>query len=257
MKKPVKRLTTIVAATVLAVSLAGCTAADAARFERLCRSSGFNQCDLFFPGTGKPTPPPVDKGDGETPREKKVTVNASWAEPTRLHVTGTANLGDLEFQVKLGDKVLSRADAQVKEGRYIANLLVEGGYQRGMKLVVSDPADGEVLTNVSLEQGMVTDDEVHSANFRVVRPRLIAADRILLEGTARAFEAMFRVEVWSGDKQLAAKAVQASEGGPAFGWFSTEIVIEGGVPADAEVHYIIVSMKDGSHTVELSLPVER
>lgn len=98
-------------------------------------------------------------------------------------------------------------------------------------------------------------EQVWSQNFRVNGPRLLSDGKLFLEGTARAFEAVFRVEVWAGGKLLLAQPVQTTAGGPEFGRFEVTLTVPGGVPGGAEVRYQIPSMKDGSVTTELTLPV--
>lgn len=204
----------------------------------------------------------AEGGDGaaiKPPVNERVTVSAVWAEAERVEVTGKALIADIHFEVMLGDAVLAQADAQVKENAYIANLLVAGGVKPGMVLVVSNPDGGEVLDRIPLDTenrgGVIAEDEVWSDNFRVNKPLQVAADLVLVEGAARAFEATFKVEIWADDKKVAEDWVMAMDGAPNFGRFSHRIKVEGGVPSGAEARFILESAKDGSETVELTVPV--
>lgn len=196
------------------------------------------------------------------PALNTVTVATEWRTETLLHVAGQARVADLHFDVKAGDQVVARADAQVKDGEYIADISVAGGLTADMTLVVStvDPGGGRVLTTVPLSNapeagGIIAPAEVWSENFRVVKPRQVDANTILIAGKARAFEAMFRVEVWAEGRQLLAQPVQASAGAPDYGRFTEKLLVPGGVPDGAEVRFMTVSARDGSATAELSLPV--
>jgi len=119
------------------------------------------------------------------------------------------------------------------------------------------PLTGDVRVELTTDAGRfpVTNQEFWSDNFRVLRPSQAGADSIRITGAARAFEAVFVVQVWAGGRQLLQLPVQTSEGGPAYGAFSTVLTLPGGVPVGAAVHYLTESAKDGSLTLELSLPV--
>lgn len=95
--------------------------------------------NLLFPG-----------GDFEVgiPAIEEISYQLVWVGD-RLQISGKANVADLQFIVKLDGKVLGQADATVKEGEYIANVLVEGGRgQAGkMELLILDPATGRELVS--------------------------------------------------------------------------------------------------------------
>lgn len=80
----------------------------------------------------------------------ELSYDLTW-EGDRLQITGRAGVPDLQFQVLLDGKVIAQADTTVKEGVYIANILVEGGrYQAGkMELQIIDPISGSVLVTTS------------------------------------------------------------------------------------------------------------
>lgn len=88
---------------------------------------------------------------GNTPPGKvDLTFDLEWIGD-RLQISGKTALSDLRFVVKLYGKVLGQADVTVKDGYYIANVLVEGGRgQAGvMDLEIIDPANGWVLLTTS------------------------------------------------------------------------------------------------------------
>ncbi len=212
-------------------------------------------------------------GDGAKPQELQVqklepqasefTVQANWVNPMLLQVSGTAAVPDLHFELISGGNILAQADAQVKEGYYVGNLQVEPG-ARDMALVVTtvESGGGKELARAPVadapkDGGIVAPDEVWSDNFRVVKPVLLAPTMVLIEGKARAFEGVFQVQIVSGDRVLVTQSVRADEAAPNYGWFSTRILLKGGVPEDAVVKYQLESAKDGSITTELTLPMVR
>ncbi len=75
-----------------------------------------------------------------------LSYELSWSGTT-LQVTGNASIPDVSFAVLLDGQVIAQSDAQVKEGVYITNILVEGGaFQAGkLELQIIDPATGEIL----------------------------------------------------------------------------------------------------------------
>lgn len=79
----------------------------------------------------------------------ELSYDLSW-EGNRLQITGRAGVPDLQFAVLLDGKVIAQADTTVKEGVYIANVLVEGGPgQTGtLELQIIDPISGTVLVTV-------------------------------------------------------------------------------------------------------------
>ncbi|MDF2630452.1 MAG: hypothetical protein K0R39_4283 [Symbiobacteriaceae bacterium] len=72
----------------------------------------------------------------------------------RLEISGRAGVPDLQFQVLLDGKVIAQADTTVKEGHYIANVLVEGGQTQAgkLELQIIDPISGTVLATTSVGQ---------------------------------------------------------------------------------------------------------
>jgi hypothetical protein len=198
----------------------------------------------------------VTDGTGPASGPVKALISATWQNGNMLHVTGQATVADVHLAANVGGKVVAQAHAQVKDGRFEANLLVPSG-PVNLTLTVStvEPGGGKLIQTLKVTADVIARDEVWSTNFRVSRPVQTDADHILLEGTARAFEAVFRVEVWAGGRKIAGQTVQAAAGAPAFGRFSVSVQVPGGVPAGARVRYIIDSMKDGSSTTELALPV--
>ncbi|MFZ5814671.1 MAG: copper amine oxidase N-terminal domain-containing protein [Bacillota bacterium] len=85
-------------------------------------------------------------GEFEVPEPLDLSFHLSWSGTT-LQVTGKAGLPDLHFEILLDGRVVAQSDAQVKDGYYETNILVEGGaFQQGiLQLVISDPATGKVL----------------------------------------------------------------------------------------------------------------
>jgi|GEM_PF-6131457 len=92
-------------------------------------------------------PLPVDL-EPVDPQAVDLSYTLSWSGTT-LHVEGKASIPDVHFAVLLDDQVIAQSDAQVKEGVYLTNILVEGGaFQAGqLELQISDPATGEVLVS--------------------------------------------------------------------------------------------------------------
>ncbi|MFZ5825703.1 MAG: copper amine oxidase N-terminal domain-containing protein [Bacillota bacterium] len=86
----------------------------------------------------------------EVPSQADLTYNLRWSGEL-LEITGRASIPDLQFEIRLDGKVIAQSDAQVKDGAYITNILVEGGAaQTGkLELVISDPATGRVLVTTS------------------------------------------------------------------------------------------------------------
>lgn len=80
----------------------------------------------------------------------ELSYDLKW-EGNRLQITGRAGVPDLQFQVLLDGKVIAQADTTVKEGVYIANVLVEGGRNQvgKMELQIIDPISGTVLVTTS------------------------------------------------------------------------------------------------------------
>ena len=80
----------------------------------------------------------------------ELSYDLTW-EGDRLQITGRAGVPDLQFQVLLDGKVIAQADTTVKEGVYIANVLVEGGPDQAgkMELQIIDPISGTVLVTTS------------------------------------------------------------------------------------------------------------
>ncbi|HWI63974.1 MAG TPA: copper amine oxidase N-terminal domain-containing protein [Symbiobacteriaceae bacterium] len=69
-----------------------------------------------------------------------LTQDLQW-NGHRLQISGKSSLPDLQFQVLLDGKVIGEADATVKDGAYIANVLVEGGPEQAgkLELAILDP----------------------------------------------------------------------------------------------------------------------
>ncbi len=82
----------------------------------------------------------------------KVTIELQWREGNLLSMTGKAFHPDLHFEVHKGGEVIATGETQVKQGRFIANLLVPGGPQEGLTLVVTtvEPGGGQVLLEQSV-----------------------------------------------------------------------------------------------------------
>lgn len=91
------------------------------------------------------------EGAGEPLREA-LSVRTSWMEGNTLHVEGMALLfADLHFAAAADGKEAAAADAQVKEGHYVANLVIPEG-PMALTLTVSAPAPGgyTILDEVSV-----------------------------------------------------------------------------------------------------------
>jgi|GEM_PF-6471871 len=193
--------------------------------------------------------------------EQTLTVNAGWTEDGMVKVTGYAkNMADIHIEALLGgDAVISQADAQVKDGYFESNLIIPGGPTNlTLVFMTVDPVAPKVVHTVEIKApagDTQPKDEVWSANFRVKKPWLSDKSTVMIEGKARVFEGVFRIEVWAGGKMLAGQPVYAKAGAPAYGPFSVMVTIEGGVPAGAEVRYLVENMKDGGFTTELTVPV--
>lgn len=84
------------------------------------------------------------------PGQVDLSYNLRWSGST-LEITGKASIPDLHFAIRLDGVVIAQSDAQVKEGFYVTNILVEGGAEQTglLELVISDPATGSVLVTTS------------------------------------------------------------------------------------------------------------
>ncbi len=152
-----------------------------------------------------------------------------------------------EVRVRLDDTLLAPARLPTPVSAHAAGPTPgTAAPDTGAAAPVPSPAPAEIIPA----------DEAWSTNFRVTRPRQVSAAEVRLEGKARVFEGAFEVELWAGGRKLAWAPVQADEGGPAFGHFTHTLTVPGGVPAGAEVRFIVESAADGTRSVELTVPVE-
>lgn len=197
------------------------------------------------------------------PGPSQVEVNADfavalqWMDGEVLQLTGIAKVPDVSFAIVTGKRVVARADVQVKAGHFFGSIMVPGGHGKDLRLVATDPITGNLLGQVAIDRDIAM-GVLYSSNFRVTAVRQSGENTVRVEGRARAFEAAFVVEIRDAfGKLLVRQPVMADEGGPAFGRFSEEIAVPGGVPAGAEAWFLTESAKDGSLTVELVAPITR
>ncbi len=213
--------------------------------------SGQVRVNVQGPGTvGVPVPPKGDTAD-------QATAGVQWPEPGRLQIIGVAPVPDLHFDLRAGSSLIGQADSQVKAGRYVANIQAAGTGLANLELTVStvEPGGGKVLVRMPVGTNIPA-GETWSTNFRVAPVRQTDPDTVAITGGARAFEAVFQVEIRAGNRILTRETVQAAEGAPGYGSFTRNIKVPGGVPAGAEAWFILVSPKDGSDSVDLVLPVQ-
>lgn len=77
--------------------------------------------------------------------DETLKVKVEWIEGNILHVEGRAGFPDLHFEARVDGESVARADAQIKDGRYIANLIIDGG-PRALELEISAvEGDGYIL----------------------------------------------------------------------------------------------------------------
>lgn len=91
--------------------------------------------------------------DVPEPAAADLSYSLEWFGP-RLQITGKATVPDLQFKVLLDGKVIAEADTTVKEGQYIANVIVQGGRDQAgrMELQIVDPRTGGALATVPAVQ---------------------------------------------------------------------------------------------------------
>lgn len=89
---------------------------------------------------------PAYQFDVAEPAPAELSYSLEWFG-NRLQITGKAAVPDLQFKVLLDGKVIAEADTTVKEGQYIANVLVEGGREQAgrLELQIVDPRTGGAL----------------------------------------------------------------------------------------------------------------
>lgn len=207
------------------------------------------------PVTVAVTTPPKPQPQGPGPAAgAELTVGSRWAEPGRLELTGTSPYPDLSFVLKAGTTKLGQADVQVKNGRFIGNILATPPKSTPELTLSVQTPNGKELRSIPVDVATPS-DEVASPNFRVKSAVRTAPDSVTVQGRARAFEAVFLVEIRAGGKVLAHVPVKADAGAPAYGAFKAEIKVPGGVPEGAEAWFLTESAKDGSTTPELSVLV--
>jgi len=217
-------------------------------FFKLPKLDGAVQVSVLGPGSTAPT-----RGGVTT----QVTAGLQWPEPGRLNITGMALVADLHFDLRSGSTVVGQADVQVKDGRYLSNILVKGVVPSNLELTVSTVERGGGTTLLRIPApAAIASGETWSANFRVGPVRQTGPNTVFIQGRSRAFEAVFQVEIRAAGRVLTRERVQAAEGAPAYGAFSRTVQVPAGVPAGAEAWFILVSPKDGSDSVELVLPIQ-
>lgn len=206
---------------------------------------------VHVPDTNPPLvrQPPTQPAEPQTATDFVIALQ--WVDKGMLQVYGMASSPDVHLAVVSGERVLASADAQVKVDRYSTFIEVPAGHGKDLRLVVSavEPDGQRVMGQVALDRAIPT-GVFFSTNFRVTAPVRVSAEEVLVEGRARAFEAVFVVEVRSQGKLLARKKVVADEF--YFGQFREAIRVPGGIPSGAEVWLVQPSAKDGSLHAELA-----
>ena len=93
---------------------------------------------------------PTAEENSAATEDGSVYVSTRWNEDGMLNITGAAYLPDLEFTLMAGDVELGRADAQVKDSAYVANIIVPDSTVEGMMLVVTDPATAKEILRLAV-----------------------------------------------------------------------------------------------------------
>lgn len=167
-----------------------------------------------------------------------------------FHATG--DLKEPKVEIGLNGKALASTDLKLQDNGEWRYSLIRPK-ERSDQIEIRLFSGGEVVSVVPMRYNTLP-GERWSNNFYVDAPRLLR-NELILKGQARAFEAVFIVEVRFGDQVIARKPLKAKAGAPAYGDFEERLVMDKEIPPGAEVWFLNESMKDEHDQVELIAPI--
>lgn len=163
----------------------------------------------------------------------------------------------MRVQVRSGEQMISEQAPSIEHSWYEAKLPVPDATRyQNLDIVLVKGTEVLIKTTYRPEAAAVA-GSLWSENFEQVTARQTDDRTVVLEGKARAFEAVFKVEIRAGGKVVAAQSVKADAGAPAYGKFQATIKLPADLPLGAEAWFLIPQMKDGTDKVDLVTTITR